>query len=76
MGDISSKEKLRHVRTAYLCNKRNSTNANAQKLKKAQRELIQKKKKNKQKKRIPKRTNRIHARPDRLTIENFENDRQ
>ena len=37
---IAVREKQDNVKTAFLCNKRNPTIANAQKLKKAQRELI------------------------------------
>ena len=41
------RKKRDYVKTASLCNKRNPTNANAQKLKKAQRELTHTKKQNK-----------------------------
>ncbi len=41
MGNISSQKKKRvNVETAFLCNKKDPTDANAQKLKKTQRELI------------------------------------
>ena len=37
---LAVRKKRDNVKTASLCNKRNPTNANAQKFKKAQRELI------------------------------------
>ena len=43
---LAVKMNLDNVKTTSLCNKRNPTNTNAQKLKKAQRELIKKNKYN------------------------------